>query len=63
MKTLPLATGDAQSREAFASFLRECRAVAAARARPQLVSITVEADHLEPRAVLDSIYETGALHG
>lgn len=62
MNILPLASDDARSQEALVRFLFECRDVAAARGRPHLVSISIEADHLDPLAVLESIYEPGELH-
>jgi len=62
MKLLPLAPEDAGSREAFGRFLAACREQARARGRPQLASITLEASHLDPLAVLESIYEPGELH-
>ncbi|MGH8019431.1 MAG: isochorismate synthase, partial [Opitutaceae bacterium] len=62
MKRLPLNPSDTGSREALQSFLLGCRAAAAQRGRPQLVSISVEAGMLDPLAVLESIYEPGELH-
>jgi len=62
MKVLPLSVGDAQSRPAFESFLRTCQDAARARRRPQLVSITLESEHLDPLAVLESIYDPGEMH-
>jgi menaquinone-specific isochorismate synthase len=62
MKSLPLDPDRAHSREALAGFLAECRGVAVARGRPQLASITLEAGHLDPLAVLESIYDPGELH-
>ncbi len=51
-----------QSREALVRFLEECRRVAVAAGRPQLVSITIESERLDPLAVLESIYEPGEVH-
>ncbi len=62
MKRLPLNPADTGSRKALQAFLQDCRAAAAARGRPQLVSISVEAGMLDPLAVLESIYEPGELH-
>lgn len=62
MKVLPLSVGDARSRPAFESFLRQCQELARARGRPQLVSISLESEHLDPLAVLESIYDPGEMH-
>jgi len=51
-----------QSREALVRFLEDCRRLAVAAGRPQLVSITIESERLDPLAVLESIYEPGELH-
>ncbi len=62
MRRVPLNPADTRSRTAFERFLGECREVARARGRPQLVSVSVEAGHLDPLAVLESIYEADELH-
>lgn len=62
MKILALPPADTSSREALEHFLDECRQVARATARAQLVSITLECERLDPLAVLESIYEPGELH-
>jgi len=48
--------------EGLHAFLAECRAVARAAGRPQLVSISLAVEDLDPLAVLESIYEPGQLH-
>ncbi len=62
MKTLPVNPTENQSPEALRNFLGECRATARASGRPQLVSISVTVDSLDPLAVLESIFEPGELH-
>lgn len=62
MKVVPLSADDAQSRPAFENFLRQCQQMARMRGRPQLVSITLESEHLDPLAVLESIYDPGEMH-
>ena len=62
MKIVPLDPAAARSREALEEFLGGCREAARARGRAQLVSITVESEHLDPLAVLESIYEPRELH-
>lgn len=64
MKVFPLEPGGEQerSRENLELFLAACREEAIEQGRPQLVSITLESDRLDPLAVLESIYEPGELH-
>lgn len=62
MTILPLQPADTQSRDALERFLANCRAAAIAAGRPQLVSITIECERLDPLAVLESIYEPDQLH-
>lgn len=62
MKIVPMQPADMQSRASLVRFLEDCRRVAAAAGRPQLVSITIEAERLDPLAVLESIYEPGEVH-
>jgi menaquinone-specific isochorismate synthase len=50
------------SPEALGGFLSDCRAAAARKGRPTLVSITIEVDSLDPLAVLESIFEPGQRH-
>lgn len=44
------------------AFLAECQGMARAAGRPQLVSISLAVEDLDPLAVLESIYEPGQLH-
>lgn len=44
------------------AFLSDCRTEARADGEPRLVSVSLEADHLDPLAVLESIYEPDDLH-
>ncbi|MBE2215300.1 MAG: isochorismate synthase [Opitutaceae bacterium] len=62
MKIVPMQPADMQSRGALERFLADCRRLAAAAGRPQLVSITIESERLDPLAVLESIYEPGEVH-
>ncbi len=43
-------------------FLGYCREVAVKKGRPQLASISLAVKHIDPLAVLESIYEPGELH-
>ncbi|HVW22653.1 MAG TPA: isochorismate synthase [Opitutaceae bacterium] len=47
---------------ALRAFLLQCQAVAQKRGRPQLVSISIEVEPLDPLAVLESIFEPGERH-
>lgn len=62
MKTLPVNPTDNASAESLADFLGQCCALARQAGRPQLVSISLAVDHLDPLAVLESIFEPGELH-
>ena len=62
MKIVPLQPADMKSREALVRFLEDCRRLAGTAGRPQLVSITIESERLDPLAVLESIYEPGEVH-
>ena len=62
MKRIPIKTGAERSLPAFLGFLESCRAEAASDGHPRLVSVSLESDHLDPLAVLESIYESEALH-
>jgi menaquinone-specific isochorismate synthase len=62
MKLLPLDPRENASPEALHSFLQQCQAVAAAKSHPQLVSITLEVEALDPLAVLESIFEPSERH-
>ncbi len=50
------------SAEALNLFLSECRDAAAQSGRPNLVSITIQVESLDPLAVLESIFEPGERH-
>ncbi|HYC72502.1 MAG TPA: isochorismate synthase [Opitutaceae bacterium] len=62
MKRLPQDPAEDPSPGALRAFLEQCRAQAQAAGRPQLVSISLAVDDLDPLAVLESIYEPGELH-
>lgn len=62
MKTPAINPTSDASPEALQRFLRECAGVAAAAGRPQLVSISMEVETLDPLAVLESIFEPGEPH-
>lgn len=62
MKRIPIRAGTERSLSAFLTFLADCRAEAASDGHPRLVSVSLESDHLDPLAVLESIYEPDALH-
>ncbi len=48
--------------EALRDFLEKCRQLALARGRPQLASISLEVESLDPLAVLESIFEADEKH-
>jgi len=62
MTILPLDPRANDSPEALTRFLGECRALARQRAHPQLVSISLEVNALDPLAVLESIFEPSERH-
>ncbi len=62
MRILPHDPADNPSPGKFRAFLEQCRAAARTAGRPQLVSISLAVDDLDPLAVLESIYEPGELH-
>jgi menaquinone-specific isochorismate synthase len=62
MKILPLDPLANRSLEALLAFLGGVRAQADSDGRARLVSISVEAERLDPLAVLESIFEPGELH-
>lgn len=62
MKILPLDPLVNRSREALLAFLGGVRAQVESDGRARLVSISVEAERLDPLAVLESIFEPGQLH-
>jgi menaquinone-specific isochorismate synthase len=62
VKRLPVNPTDNASPEALRAFLGECAAAARAAGRPQLVSISMAVESLDPLAVLESIFEERELH-
>jgi len=59
---LPLDPRENASADALRQFLEQCQALAVQRAHPQLVSISLEVEALDPLAVLESIFEAGERH-
>lgn len=51
-----------RSKDALEAFLKYCQRVAEAKGRPQLASISLRVKHIDPLAVLQSIYEDQAHH-
>ncbi len=62
MKTLPVNPTENQTPEALRAFFSQCCELARVAGRPQLVSISVAVDSLDPLAVLESIYEANEPH-
>ncbi len=62
MKILPVNPTENATPESLGAFLIECRALAQEAGRPQLVSISLAVDQLDPLAVLESIFEPNELH-
>ena len=62
MKHLPVNPTDNPTPEALRGFLGQCAEIARAAGRPQLVSISMAVESLDPLAVLESIFEPGELH-
>lgn len=62
MTILPLDPAANATPDALKAFLAQCRLAAVAAGRPQLVSITLQVDALDPLAVLESIFEPGEPH-
>ncbi|WP_438482871.1 isochorismate synthase [Oleiharenicola lentus] len=62
MKTLPVNPTENATPESLHAFLTQCRAVAMSAGRPQLISISLAVDALDPLAVLESIFEPEELH-
>ncbi|HVT71519.1 MAG TPA: isochorismate synthase [Lacunisphaera sp.] len=62
MKVLPVNPTENVTPESLRAFLQQCADLAAAAGRPQLVSISLAVEHLDPLAVLESIFEPGELH-
>ncbi|MBI2812712.1 MAG: isochorismate synthase [Opitutae bacterium] len=62
MKILPVNPTENVTPESLRAFLLQCAGLAKAAGRPQLVSISLLVDHLDPLAVLESIFEPSELH-
>jgi len=62
MTILPLHPAENASPDALRSFVEQCREIAVKRGRPQLVSISLAVDALDPLAVLESIFEPTEPH-
>ncbi len=62
MTILPLDLAANATPEALHAFLAQCQAVAVRTGRPQLVSISLQVDALDPLAVLESIFEPDEPH-
>lgn len=62
MTILPLNPAENATPEALHAFLGQCRDVAVRKGRPQLVSISLAVDALDPLAVLESIFEPDQPH-
>lgn len=62
MKTPSVNPTGSATPEALRAFLGQCAAAAQTAGRPQLVSISMAVDNLDPLAVLESIFEPGQPH-
>ena len=62
MKTIPLEQFSSLNEENFLSFLRDCQKTAQADGEAKIVSISLPVAHLDPLAVLESIYEERQPH-
>ncbi len=62
MKTPPINPTGSANPEALRGFLTQCAAEARAVGRPQLVSISMMVENLDPLAVLESIFEPAEPH-
>jgi len=62
MTILPRDPAANRTPDALRAFLRECQSAAVRAGRPQLVSISLAVDALDPLAVLESIFEPGQRH-
>jgi menaquinone-specific isochorismate synthase len=62
VKVLPVNPTENVTPESLRAFLAQCLALAQAAGRPQLVSISLAVEHLDPLAVLESIFEPTELH-
>ncbi len=62
MRVLPQSPAEQATPEALREFLAQCAAHARAAGRPQLVSISLAVESLDPLAVLESIFEPTEPH-
>lgn len=62
MTILPVNPAVDPTPETLEAFLADCRGKARQAGRPQLVSISLAVEHLDPLAVLESIFEPAELH-
>jgi len=62
VKILPVNPTENVTPESLRAFLLQCAGLAAAAGRPQLVSISLLVEDLDPLAVLESIFEPAELH-
>jgi menaquinone-specific isochorismate synthase len=62
MTILPIDPVAQRNPAALRGFLAQCQAAAVRRGHPQLASISLEVDALDPLAVLESIFEPGERH-
>jgi menaquinone-specific isochorismate synthase len=62
VKVLPVNPEVNATPESLRAFLAQCAAVAGEAGRPQLVSISLLVDHLDPLAVLESIFDPAHQH-
>lgn len=62
MKLLPVNPTENVTPDSLRAFLAQCVALAGAAGRPQLVSISLQVDELDPLAVLESIFDPAQLH-
>jgi menaquinone-specific isochorismate synthase len=62
VKLLPVNPTENVTPDSLRAFLAQCAAIARADGRPQLVSISLAVEHLDPLAVLESIFEASELH-
>lgn len=62
MKILPVNPTENVTPESLRAFLLQCASLAKAAGRPQLVSISLAVDNLDPLAVLESIFDPSELH-
>lgn len=62
MEIIPPERFPERNAQAFVGFLTYCQEVARKKQRPQLASVCLQVKHIDPLAVLESIYEEQHLH-